>query len=100
MAGRTGSVMAATGRRIPRERRGEVQRRKRMTEFQIKAIMEALDKAKFPLTDKEAVMIERGLSDGRTINAHLAQRMRRDAREIWNHISEFQSGQSKKNKAS
>lgn len=100
MAGRTGSVMAATGRRIPRERRGEVQRRKRMTELQIKAIMEALGKAGFHLTNKEAVMIERGLSEGRTINTHLAKRMERDVKEIWDNISKFQSGQSKKSRAS
>lgn len=94
MAGRTGSVMAATGRRIPRERRGKVQRRKQMDETQIKEIMKALNTAGFILSNNEVVLIERGLSEGRTINAHLAQRMRRDAKEIWDKISEFQSGQS------
>ncbi len=86
--------MAATGRRIPRERRGKVQRRKQMDETQIKEIMKALNTAGFILSNNEVVLIERGLSEGRTINAHLAQRMRRDAKEIWDKISEFQSGQS------
>lgn len=86
--------MAATGRRIPRERKGKVQRRNQMNKTQIEEIMEALNTAEFNLTGKEVRMITRGLSEGRTINAHLAQRMRRDAREIWNKISEFQNNQS------
>lgn len=98
MAGRTGSVMAATGRRIPRERRGEVQRRKPMEKTKIEEIMRDLDEAGFPLTDKEARMIRGGLSEGRTINVHLTQRMGRDATEIWNKISEFQKNQSGKRK--
>lgn len=71
-----------------------MQRRKRMDEPQIKAIMEALNTAGFNLTGKEVDLIKRGLSEGRTINAHLAQRMKRDVKEIWDEISEFQSDQS------
>ncbi len=71
-----------------------MQRRKQMDETQIKEIMKALNTAGFILSNNEVVLIERGLSEGRTINAHLAQRMRRDAKEIWDKISEFQSGQS------
>lgn len=71
-----------------------MQRRKRMDETQINAIMEALNTAGFNLTGKEVDLIKRGLSEGRTINAHLAQRMKRDVKKIWDEISEFQSDQS------